>query len=112
MVSQTPVTQQSIIQWDKTLIDRSKAKKSGTVLKLLWDEDKTIWGQICKESMLVYINLLININIYKESEPEKFLSDMKALIQAKRFEATPSKAGFQIQSFLMAINLLIQQGVC
>ena len=80
MVSQTPVTQQSIIQWDKTLIDRSKANKSGTVLKLLWDEDKTIWGQICKEFMLAYINLLIGIDMYGELEPEKFLSDVRALI--------------------------------
>ena len=63
MVSQTPVTQQSIIQQDKTLINRFKAKKSGTVLKLLWNEDKTIWGQICKESMLAYINLLIGIDV-------------------------------------------------
>ena len=80
MVSQIPVTRQSIIQWGKILIDRSKAKKSETVLKLLWDEDKTIWGQICKESILAYINLLIDINMYGESEPEKFLSDIRALI--------------------------------
>ena len=42
MVSQTPVTRQSIMQWSKTQMDRSKAKKSETVLKLLWDDDKTI----------------------------------------------------------------------
>ena len=96
MVSQTPVTRQSIMQWGKTLIDRSKAKKSETVLKLLWDENKTIWGQICKESMLAYINLLIGIDMYGESEPEKFLSDVRALIQVKRFEAISSKAEFQI----------------
>ena len=62
--------------------------------------------------MLAYINLLIGIDMYGESEPEKFLSNVRALIQAKRFGATPSKAGFQIQSFLSAINLLICKGVC
>ena len=44
--------------------------------------------------MLVYINLLIGIDMYGESKPEKFLSNVRALIQAKRFKATPSKAGF------------------
>ena len=68
------------MQWGKTLIDRSKAKKSGTVLKLLWNEDKTIWGQICKESMLAFINLLVGVDMYEKSEPEKFLSDVRALI--------------------------------
>ena len=82
------------------------------MLKLLWDEDKTIWGQICKESMLAYINLLVGIDMYGESEPEKFLSDVRALIRAKRFGAIFSKAGFQIQSFLSAINLLICKEVC
>ena len=62
--------------------------------------------------MLAYINLLISIDMYGESEPEKFLSDVRALIQAKRFGATSSKAGFQIQSFLSAINLLIHKEVC
>ena len=46
--------------------------------------------------MLAYINLLIGIDMYGELEPEKFLSDVRALIWAKRFGATPSKAGFQI----------------
>ena len=50
--------------------------------------------------------------MYGELEPAKFLSDVRALIQAKRFGATPSKAGFQIQSFLSAINFLIRKGVC
>ena len=62
--------------------------------------------------MLAYINLLIGIDMYRESEPKKFFSDMRALIKAKRFGATPNKAGFQIQSFLSAINLLIHKGVC
>ena len=62
--------------------------------------------------MLAYINLLIGINMYEESEPERFLFDVRALIQAKRFGATLSKARFQIQSFLSAINLLIWKGVC
>ena len=66
------------------------------MLKLLWDENKTIWGQICKESMLAYINLLIGIDMYEESEPEKFLSNVRALIRAKKFGVTSSKAGFQI----------------
>ena len=50
------------------------------MLKLLWDEDKTIWGQICKESMLAYINLLVGVDMYEELEPKKFLSDVRALI--------------------------------
>ena len=74
MVSQTPVTWQSIMQWGKILINRSKAKKSGTELKQI--------------------------------------SDVRALIRAKRFKATPSKAGFQIHSFLSAINLLIHKEIC
>ena len=111
MISQTPsqtsVTYQADMKWCTTPIDRSKAKKSGAILKLLWDEDKTVWGQICKESMLAYINLLVAVAQYGQPEPMNYNADVRVLMRAKRFGATPSKAGFQIQSFLMAINLLI-----
>ena len=103
-----------------------------------WDPTYGVWGRVCEESLMTYAHLLIGIYWYIIFNITQFYSlmvhlfrwskgklgggvvkekqlgyvvDAKQIVAKKTHGTAASHAGFQMKSYIQALNHLIKHGV-
>ena len=81
----------------------------------MWNEEDGPWGRICERSLLTYAHLLRVISHHANetwSGGVKYQADVTQNAFKKTYGVAASKHGFQKATYIAAINLLIEKGVC
>lgn len=77
---------------------------------LLWDPEYQVWSRVSENSLLTYAHLLLALE--KHQDQNGVIVDVASMVKKKTYGTGASKNGFQITSYVAAINKLITEGVC
>jgi hypothetical protein len=87
-----------------------QSRATTAIIRPLWNDTYGAWGRVFSDSLLTYAHLLVTIA--KFSKEEGYQPNVKDNVDKKTYGSQASKMGFQMGSYVMAINKLIEKGVC
>lgn len=101
-------TQWSSNRWQNAPLT-VEIKESTARVNPKWNDTHGAWGRIFDKSLLTYAHLLLRIA--KECRKSGYQANVKDNVDKKTYGSFASKQGFQMGSYIKAINRLISKGV-